>query len=431
MNSKRTNAVAAAAVSSTLQNSSKCGTPKNVRKSSSLNQSNAPVKKTRFGELREGELFHKFYKQELEQKERNIDFPKLFTKYGKRSSEAAAASSSGNAGSPVLRQRVDNSALKASSSTSVSSSTGNGAGPDLKMIVDWGEPKAQGVLNVKNRVNNEYLKRSTLKFPSYKIVCGKYVHVLCEVFKTGETNSEPEISVLLEKNPDPRGKNTGLKLTKQEWIKLDCLMDEFLVEHVRAFHGERHTYTGELDRRTGKPVPLKNFHIMNDVYVSTSAAFNSAYLTIDIRRFERLPNGDLKPLLAGLTLASGGFTYLWSELCNKINVGVAFWETVQRGDWAEFALGTISEVDEDQDSEEENNQVVVQPTEDEEEDSQMIDDSEDDDDENHKKADSTSSGGVLAIDEDSRAKFDDDDDEDLLMACSQRPFVERFPFEEI
>jgi hypothetical protein len=196
------------------------------------------------------------------------------------------------------------------------------------------------------------VRRQTLEFPSYKIVCGKYARVLVHPFGT---SGSFEISVLLEKFPDEKGKFTGLRMTLREWRLLNSILDETLIPFVKAFHGESHEveYDGAVEKKTGKPILLKNFFITRDIYVNTSVVPGGKCLMVDIRRFERLPSGDLRPLLSGITLSTGGLMYLWEVLRPKLTEGILMWESeeIQRvfSRWLKSFESFVDEEKEDQD----------------------------------------------------------------------------------
>lgn len=192
---------------------------------------------------------------------------------------------------------------------------------DVKLIIDWRSEAAQALLAKKRESNREFLMKSQLKYPWYKVVCGKYAGVVCKPFlKRGEER----VNVVLEKYPDPKGSSTGLFMTLYEWYQVSDFFDE-LQEYVNCFHGLDNSYSGLKDKRTGKPLNLVDICLCHNIHLNVKPGTSAGkFLTIDFRRIDWV-DGERKPLLSGISLSSGGFSYLNQILRWQIKEGIKMW----------------------------------------------------------------------------------------------------------
>jgi hypothetical protein len=87
-------------------------------------------------------------------------------------------------------------------------------------------------------------------------------------------------------------------MNQKEWIEVREYFYE-IGELVKCYHGEENQYKGAKDKKTGKPLGIKDVVITGNIHLNIKAPTPSAnFLMIDFRRIDWTEEGERKPLLS-------------------------------------------------------------------------------------------------------------------------------------
>lgn len=176
--------------------------------------------------------------------------------------------------------------------------------------------------------NDQLLRDGWCVFPSWQIVSNKWVRVEYK-FGSGAT------SIILEQCPNKKNCFTGIKLSIDQWTRLQMLIP-CIQEYIRC--SETGTYWNTISafwrhdlKESASPdgtygAQQVRIHLSDMIYVTiTSAdASNTEGSYVDIREYtygggETWTDLQLIPKRAGLTLVGGGFDFLVRKLVPKVD----------------------------------------------------------------------------------------------------------------